>query len=579
MSSKAAPPPPTAAAAAAAVVPPLAATAAATRAAAAQAAGAIRLYKGTMVQPVVEAGTGLRTVHIYEQAALGVNAEGRICYFLKDGGEEEEENQDKKEEQQDGNDTPPFAQARSQGYPSSSSPPVPLTVIHLPPHHFLLPGLIDTHIHAPQFSYTGTATHLPLMSWLSRYTFPAEERLKNDLPYAKTLYSSLLSTVVAHGTTTALYFATKDIEPTKLLADLAHEKGQRAYIGKINMDRNAPPSYCETSAASSLEETETFIKYVKEKINSPLVHPALTPRFLPTCSEPLLKGLGELVKKYGGGEEGGREGGRARRGIHVQSHISESADHIEFNKSLAEHHEGDKRDVDVFDRCGLLTPLTVLAHGIHLSPHELSLLSSRGASLAHCPLSNVFFGHSILPTRTVLEAKVKVGLGTDVAGGYSPSMLSAVRLCVIASRVLEDGVEEWRHGEEEDKRGECTGGEQQEKILKKGGAEGGKEMWCKEGRDGMRIDWKEALWLATMGGAGCLGLEDEVGSFEVGKAFDAVRVDAKKGGGVVVVEGGRDSAEDLVQKWVNCGDDRHVIAVWVAGREIKRVNKQEKERY
>ncbi|KAM3570564.1 hypothetical protein VYU27_007374 [Nannochloropsis oceanica] len=573
MSLKAPPPPlqPPAAAAAAA--------AAATTVAAAQAAGAVRLYKGTMVQPVVEAGIRQHTIHVYERAALGVNAEGRICYFLKDEGQGEEKEKDDKneEEQQDENGTLSSEKTGSRSYSSSSSPPVPLSVIHLPLHHFLLPGLIDTHIHAPQFSYTGTATHLPLMSWLSCYTFPAEERLKDDLPYAKALYSSLLSTVVAHGTTTALYFATKDIEPTKLLADLAHTKGQRAYIGKINMDRNAPPSYCETSAASSLEETEKFIKYVKEKINSPLVHPALTPRFLPTCSEPLLRGLGELVKKYGGEEEkGGREGGRARKGIHVQSHISESADHIEFNKSLAEHHEGTQRDVEVFDRCGLLTPLTVLAHGIHLSPHELSLLSSRGTSLAHCPLSNFFFGHSVLPTRTVLEAQVKVGLGTDVAGGYSPSMLSAVRSCVIASRVLEDGVEEWRHGEEVDEEGEKIKCERQEKIQNEGMAEGGKEMWCKSGRDGMRIDWKEALWLATMGGAGCLGLEDEVGSFEVGKAFDAVRIDVKKGGGVVVVEGGRDSAEDLVQKWVNCGDDRHVIEVWVAGREVKKVNQQEK---
>jgi len=539
-------------------------------AAAAQAAGASRLYKGRMVQPMIETETGQRTVHVYERAALGVNTEGRVCYFLEDEGEEQGE---EKEEEQERDDTHHPTQAKIQdNFPSSSSssssssPSAPLQTIQLPPHHFLLPGLIDTHIHAPQFAFTGTATHLPLMSWLNTYTFPAEERLKHDLPYAQALYSSLLETVLAHGTTTALYFATKDLEPTKLLADLAHQKGQRAYIGKVNMDRNAPPSYCESSAASSLEETEEFIKYVKEEINSPLVHPVLTPRFLPTCSEPLLKGLGELVKKYAA-EEGGREEGRARRGLHVQSHISESADHIEFNKSLAEHHEGDERDIDVFDRCGLLTPLTVLAHGIHLSPHEFSLLSSRGASLAHCPLSNFFFGHSILPTRKVLEAQVKVGLGTDVAGGYSPSMLSAVRSCVIASRVLEDGVEEWRHGTEEKAREE---GAQR-------GTEGGTDKWCKEGRDGTRIDWKEALWLATMGGAGCLGLEDEVGSFEVGKAFDAVRVDVREGGGVVVVEGGGDSAEDLVQKWVNCGDDRHVVEVWVAGREIKKAGKGGRE--
>ncbi|EKU20913.1 guanine deaminase, partial [Nannochloropsis gaditana CCMP526] len=402
---------------------------------------------------------------------------------------------------------------------SCQPPPPSLRIVTLPPSHFLLPGLVDTHLHAPQFGYTGTATHLPLLEWLNRYTFPSEARLASDLSYAQSLYRSLLDTVVGQGTTTALYFASKDLAPTKLLVDLIHAKGQRGFVGKVNMDRHAPEDYCEASASASLAATEAFLDYVLDVVASPLVRPVLTPRFLPTCSDALLQGLGALARKYAG-REGGREGGRggSTPGLHIQSHISESADQVAFNHRLAEHHQGESRDLPVFERCGLLTPLTVLAHGIHLSPSELAILARRGAGLAHCPLSNFFFGHGVLPVRKVLEAGVKVGLGTDVAGGYSSSMLSAIRSCVLASRALEDG---------------------------------------------------EALWLATMGGAECLGLEEEVGSWAVGKAFDAVRVDVKKGGAVVVLEGGGDSAEDLVEKWVNNGDDRHVLEVYVVGREIK----------
>ncbi|EWM24381.1 guanine deaminase [Nannochloropsis gaditana] len=516
-----------------------------------------------MVQPIRDTIKKRGSVKVLERAALGVDGVGRICYFKAD----EEEKDEEEGNEEDATPKRVEAQgeeARSAALASShlvscQPPPPSLRIVTLPPSHFLLPGLVDTHLHAPQFGYTGTATHLPLLEWLNRYTFPSEARLASDLSYAQSLYRSLLDTVVGQGTTTALYFASKDLAPTKLLVDLIHAKGQRGFVGKVNMDRHAPEDYCEASASASLAATEAFLDYVLDVVASPLVRPVLTPRFLPTCSDALLQGLGALARKYAG-REGGREGGRggATPGLHIQSHISESADQVAFNHRLAEHHQGESRDLPVFERCGLLTPLTVLAHGIHLSPSELALLARRGAGLAHCPLSNFFFGHGVLPVRKVLEAGVKVGLGTDVAGGYSSSMLSAIRSCVLASRALEDGVEEWRHGEEEgDREGKKEGGKQ------------GGEQWCKEGREGMRIDWKEALWLATMGGAECLGLEEEVGSWAVGKAFDAVRVDVKKGGAVVVLEGGGDSAEDLVEKWVNNGDDRHVLEVYVVGREIK----------
>lgn len=170
--------------------------------------------------------------------------------------------------------------------------------------------------------------------------------------------------------------------------------------------------------------------------------------------------------------------------------------------------------------------------------------------------------------------KTQVGLGTDVAGGPSPSMLSAVRHAVVASRALAEGTSDYRHNHHLDGGG---GGREEEAGVDvdvaaispppDDGDGGGKGCGSE-----VRLDWKEALFLATMGGAMALGIEAEVGSFGVGMAFDALVVDvcgSGDGGGGVVWMDGWDTKEDLVEKWVNCGDDRHVKHVFVEGREIK----------
>ncbi len=142
-------------------------------------------------------------------------------------------------------------------------------------------------------------------------------------------------------------------------------------------------------------------------------------------------------------------------------------------------------------------------------------------------------------------------------------MLSAVRSCVIASRVLEDGTEGYQYGTTGTGTTTENGGD---------GGRGKEEATAPKGKTDVRLDWKEALYLATMGGAQSLGIEETVGSFAEGKAFDAIRVDVQQGGSVVVLEEeeeGDDWREDLVQKYVNNADDRHVLEVWVQGREIK----------
>ncbi len=146
----------------------------------------------------------------------------------------------------------------------------------------------------------------------------------------------------------------------------------------------------------------------------------ITPRFVPSCTPESLKGLGELAWKYD---------------LPVQSHCSESD--WENGYALEHYH---KRDAEVLDEFGLLTDKSVMAHGTLLNQTDLNRFKDRGVAIAHCPISNVYFGNAVLPVSKLLKQKVKVGLGTDISGGYSPSLYQNIRQAVMSSRMLHDGV-------------------------------------------------------------------------------------------------------------------------------------------
>ncbi|KAE9015662.1 Guanine deaminase [Phytophthora fragariae] len=378
-------------------------------------------------------------------------------------------------------------------------------VLRLSPRQFLMPGFVDTHVHAPQFQFMGTATDQPLMRWLDAYTFPVEQSFE-DAQVAALWYSKLLDAMLRAGVTTAQYFATIHVQATKILADLVESRGQRALIGLVSMDRNAPDAYVSPSAQQSLEDAEEFVKYALAKGNE-LVRPVVTPRFVPTCSLQLLKGLGALATKYD---------------VHVQSHIAESLDEEAFVETL---HPG-RRDTELFEEAGLLTEKSCMAHAVHLKEEELETLRRTGTSIACCPLSNFFFANGLLDLRKVLDKDVDVGLGTDIAGGYSPSMLRAIQTCVLAIKALE----------------------------------------MRDDTSGQPFDFKDAFWLATMGGAKALRLENDTGSFAVGKCFDAILVDVDRGGNVVVAD--RDTPLDVFQKVIHNADDRNFAKIFVKGKVV-----------
>jgi len=227
------------------------------------------------------------------------------------------------------------------------------------------------------------------------------------------------------GTTTALYFATIHLEASKILAELCDFYGQRAYVGKLNIDQLAPNYYIEETQ-SSLADTETFIKYCRSEFHPPesdrtaIIYPVITPRFIPTCSYPLLQGLGKLAQKYD---------------CHVQSHAAETVDQLTLVKS---QYPDLQRDIAIFESVGLLRPSkTVFAHCVHLRNSEVSKLVQNDIGISACPYSNILYSRGAVPVQRYMKQGLRVGLGTDVAGGANINMLSAVRLAVLAERTAE----------------------------------------------------------------------------------------------------------------------------------------------
>lgn len=382
----------------------------------------------------------------------------------------------------------------------------PSDVIQLAKHEFFMPGLVDTHIHASQYSYAGTALDMPLLQWLNTYTFPVESQFK-DLDFARKVYNRVVKRTLKNGTTTACYFATIHTDASLLLGQIANEFGQRALVGKVCMDRNNSVKHYKETFSESQEETCRFIAELLNK-KYPLVKPVITPRFAPSCTGALLGQLGAIAKN---------------NNLHIQSHISENPEEVKLVKDLFPDSES---YTDVYHKYNLLTDKTVMAHGCYLSDEELALFKETGASLSHCPNSNISLCSGILNVRNVLKHNVRLGLGTDVAGGYSASVLDAVRRALDSSKFL-----------------------------------------AMQDPDLEPLTFEETFRLATLGGSQALSLDNQTGNFEVGKDFDALRVNMCVPDGPIDLIHHEDS-KILLEKFLNLGDDRNIVEVYVAGRRV-----------
>ncbi len=359
----------------------------------------------------------------------------------------------------------------------------------------IVPGFIDAHIHYLQIEIIA-APGKQLMDWLETYTFPSEAAF-SDKPHALTQADNFLDELLRNGTTSALVFATVHKVSVEALFEKALARNMRIISGKVLMDRLAPASLRDT-AETGYEDSKVLIDTWHNKGR---LGYAITPRFAPACSEEQLQSAGELLKE--------------RPDVLLHSHLSENQDEVQLVKELFP----DADDyVDVYDKHGLMGDRSVFAHGIHLSNDEWTRLGRAGAGIAFCPTSNLFLGSGLFDFAAAQKHGIKVGLGTDVGGGTSFSLLQtmneAYKVCQLR---------------------------------------------------GQNLDVLQSFYLATLGSAKTLHIDDKVGNLDVGKEADFLVLDMAATPLITKRLGVCRTLEEKLFALSILGDDRVVRRTYVAG--------------
>jgi guanine deaminase len=376
----------------------------------------------------------------------------------------------------------------------------------------VVPGLVDLHTHAPQFQFRGLGMDCALLEWLSLHAFPEEAKYA-DLRYAEAAYGQFAADLARGPNTRSVVFATVHADAALLLMDLLEESGLVCMAGKVNMDRNAPEGLCERDAAASLAETRRWLDGCAAR-HYKNTSPILTPRFAPSCSDALLRGLGALQAEFR---------------LPLQSHLSENQGEVAFVRELF---PDASCYGDVYRRFGLFgeNGRTVMAHCVWSGDGEIALMKAGGVFVAHCPQSNTNLASGIAPVRRYLAENLAVGLGSDVAGGAHTSIFRAMQDAIAVSKL----------------RRYLAGNDTSE-----GSNDGDRPLTV-----------EEAFYLATKGGGAFFG---KVGSFEKGYECDALVIDDAAFAPAVPAA---QSIAERLERAVYLSDDRHIRAKWARGVRI-----------
>lgn len=328
------------------------------------------------------------------------------------------------------------------------------------------PGLVDLHIHAPQYNFRGMGMDLELLDWLNTYTFPSEAKFKDE-NYAKRSYQRFVNYLKFGPNTRHIIFASLHVKSTQILMDLMEKTKMVSFVGKVNMDRNGGVDLEEKDADESEKATLNWLENIKGKYKN--TYPILTPRFIPSCTDELLEKLRKIKDDYK---------------LPIQSHLSENLGEIEWVKELVPKSKFYGEAYELFDLFGKNNK-TVMAHCVYSNEDEQNLIKENKVFIAHCPDSNTNLTSGIAPAGKYLRDGQKIGLGSDVAGGSHASifkaMADAIKVSKLRYRLLD------------------------EKIRP--------------------LSLEEAFYMATLGGGEFFG---KVGSFEKGYDFDAIIIDDEK---------------------------------------------------
>ncbi|KAI1612687.1 hypothetical protein EDD36DRAFT_383933 [Exophiala viscosa] len=383
--------------------------------------------------------------------------------------------------------------------------------IDLKPMQFLFPGLIDTHMHAPQYPNMALGMEGDLKEWCENWTDPMEASY-SDTSKAHRVYREMVAKELENGSTTVAYNSSIHPDATNVLADTCLEFGQRAVIGKLCILVGSTHGNWEKSTQQSIDDEKKVVEHIR-KIDpeGKLVLPCIQPRAGSYVPPELMTGLGDLY--------------RDSDPIRVQAHMCETPLEVEQMHKL---HEGKFESyADMYDHYGLFGPRTILAHCIHLSDRDMEVMAEKKVGVAHNANSNTCLTDGWCRVRQLLDKGIKVGLGTDCSAGYSISILNSMRQASNVSRHLTIHT--------------------------------GDPAW--------KLSFEELVYLATMGGAEVCALDQTVGNFKVGKQLDALLVDVGLEDNINT-SGHEHDDMALLKKWVFMGDDRSIRKVFVGGKLV-----------
>ena len=367
-------------------------------------------------------------------------------------------------------------------------------------HHknaLITPGFVDTHIHYPQCEVIASYGE-QLLEWLETYTFPAELQF-DDPEHATAIARFFLDQLLSNGTTTALVFGSVHPQSVDAFFTEAQARNLRMICGKVMMDRHAPESLLDTPESSYKESRDLIEKWH----NKDRLRYAVTPRFAPTSTNEQLDAAGRLLKEY--------------PDVHFQTHLSENKKECEWVSELFPEREN---YLDVYDRHNLLGKRSLFAHGIYLEDSEWQRLAETNSALSFCPRSNLFIGSGLFNMHKAVEFKVKVGLGTDVGGGDSFSILQTIN-----------------------------------------------EAYKVQQLQGNRLSAFQSLYLATLGGALALDLHNKIGNFETGKEADFVVLDYHATNLIKFKIEHCQSIEERLFSMLMLGDDRCIRETYILGNK------------
>lgn len=316
----------------------------------------------------------------------------------------------------------------------------------------VIPGFIQTHIHLCQTLFRGKADDLELMDWLRKRIWPLEAAHDQESIYTSAMLG--IGELIAGGSTTIVDMET--VHHTNEAFEAIAKSGIRALSGKVMMDKGEDvPAGLQEKTADSVQESVDLL----EKWNGHdggRIRYAFAPRFVISCTEPLLVQVRDLANQYH---------------VFVHTHASENRGEI----AIVEKDTG-MRNIVYLDHIGLAGKRLILAHCIWLSDEEKEIIRRRGVHVSHCPGSNLKLASGIADVTHMLKMGINLGLGADGAPcNNNLDMFNEMRLAALIHKPANGPT---------------------------------------------AMDARHVFRMATIDGARAVGMEKEIGSLEAGKKAD-----------------------------------------------------------